>query len=107
MDRKERVITLYAGQQTDLATFLQFILREWQSEITTFTRGNFRVVWYTRNNTAGDIVADGFDVFFQISKLDATEELLLTRVVPEPVLRRLAEVIAPGFAPEKILGIVS
>lgn len=107
MGQEEHLIPLYSGQQTDLATFLCFILSEWQSEITTFTRGDFRVVWYTRNNTASGIIDDGFDVFFQINKLDATEELLLTSVVPEPVLRRLAEAIAPGFAPEKILGIVS
>jgi hypothetical protein len=107
MSQEAQPITLQRGQQTDFVTFLRFILREWQDEITTFTRGEFRVVWYTRNDTAGDIIADGFDVFFKISKLDATEELLLTSVVPEPVLHRLARAIAPGFAPEEILGIVS
>jgi hypothetical protein len=107
MNQVEPSIILCRGQQTDFATFLCFILQEGQGEITTFVYGDFRVVWYTRNDTHGDIIADGFDVFFKISKLDATEELLLTGIVPESVLRRLASAIAPGLAPEEILGIVS
>jgi hypothetical protein len=107
MNQVKPSIILCCGQQTDFATFLRFILQEWQGEITTFTYGDFRVLWYTRNDTHGDIIADGFDVFFKISKLDATEELLLTSVIPESVMRRLAQAIAPGFAPEEIQGIVS